>query len=87
MSRGTIRIDVDHCKGCTLCVSACPQEVIVINTEQVNGHGYHPAQLKEEAKHCTGCGICALFCPDACISVYREPMLHSAKEVGVWHGN
>ena len=27
-SRGTVTIDVEHCKGCELCIPACPPEVL-----------------------------------------------------------
>ena len=72
MARGTIIIDQDRCKGCILCTTACPQEVIVITTNNLNAKGYHPAALADPDSKCTGCAICAVICPDACISVFRE---------------
>jgi 2-oxoglutarate ferredoxin oxidoreductase subunit delta len=66
------RIDVKElfCKGCELCVEACPQDVIQLAPERINLKGYHPAEMI--AKGCTGCGICAIVCPEAAITVYRE---------------
>lgn len=74
MIRGTVRIDTDRCKGCDLCVSVCPQDVLTLNPDHLNAKGYHPALLVEtNEKHCTGCAICSVICPDVCITVLREP--------------
>lgn len=72
MVRGTIHIDQARCKGCILCTTACPQEVIVMEESSLNAKGYHPAMLSDPDGKCTGCAICAVICPDACITVYRE---------------
>ena len=37
---GAIVVDVDRCKGCTLCVVACPKQVIDLAARKVNAHGY-----------------------------------------------
>ncbi len=68
--KGTIEVDQMHCKGCNLCVEACPQHVIALDMEHLTPKGYHPAHLIAEG--CTGCVICAIVCPDAAITVYRE---------------
>ena len=66
---GTIRVDETRCKGCDLCVMACPKEVLALARDRLNSKGYHPAQLVADG--CTGCALCAVVCPDACITVYR----------------
>lgn len=68
--KGRIEVNESYCKGCELCVSACPQEVLSLAAERITTKGYHPAELIAEG--CTGCGICALVCPEAAIAVYRE---------------
>ncbi|MEA3351504.1 MAG: 4Fe-4S binding protein [Chloroflexota bacterium] len=68
--KGWIEVDELYCKGCELCVSACPKGVIALDMEHLTPKGYHPAQLIDDG--CTGCGICAVVCPDAAIAVYRE---------------
>jgi 2-oxoglutarate ferredoxin oxidoreductase subunit delta len=77
--RGTIVVNELLCKGCELCVGACPQDVMQL-AERLNTGGYHPAELKAQgaasgaASGCTGCGICAIVCPEAAITVYRETL-------------
>jgi len=67
--RGAIVVDVEKCKGCELCVVACPSDVIKLE-RKVNGKGFHFAYM-ENAEACTGCVNCALVCPDSVITVYR----------------
>ena len=67
--RGAIVVDTVTCKGCSLCVVACPTDVIRL-AEEVNGKGYNFAYMfKPEA--CIGCANCAMVCPDSCITVYK----------------
>lgn len=68
--RGTIIVDTEHCKGCGVCVVACPFKVIDL-AKQVNGKGYNFAEMANPDE-CTGCASCALVCPDSVITVYRE---------------
>lgn len=77
MTKGTVSIQTDRCKGCGLCVQACPQHVLSL-TDTLNARGYHHVQLDERDGHCTGCGICALVCPDVAFTVYREPLRRAA---------
>jgi len=68
--KGAIVIDREHCKGCELCISACPTDVIRME-KNVNGKGYHFAYM-ENPDACTGCANCAVVCPDGVITVYRK---------------
>jgi len=74
---GTIQVNELYCKGCELCMTACPQEVIALDTGRLTPKGYHPACLIQEG--CTGCALCAIVCPDAAITVYRDIPLHQAR--------
>lgn len=67
--KGAIVVDIIRCKGCELCIEACPTKVIKMETK-VNGKGYHYAYMACP-ELCTGCVNCALVCPDSVITVYR----------------
>ncbi len=67
MSR--ITIDKEKCKGCGLCVLACPKNLIVMSDE-FNKKGYHPASFSS-GEDCTGCGFCFQVCPDVVIEVFK----------------
>ena len=69
--KGWIEVNDLYCKGCELCITACPQDVIQLDGSRLTPKGHHPAMLI--ADDCTGCGICAIICPDAAITVLREP--------------
>lgn len=67
---GAITVNEERCKGCRLCVVACPCGVLDLQAKEVNNRGYHFAFMAQPDK-CIGCSSCALVCPDACIEVYR----------------
>jgi 2-oxoglutarate ferredoxin oxidoreductase subunit delta len=67
--RGAIEVDIERCKGCNLCVVACPTNVLQL-AKQVNGKGYNYSYM-ENPEACTGCTSCSLVCPDSVITVYR----------------
>jgi 2-oxoglutarate ferredoxin oxidoreductase subunit delta len=64
-----LEIATNRCKGCGLCVDACPRHVLVLDESTVNVLGYHPVQLTNAAE-CTSCAICARICPDVAFTVY-----------------
>ena len=63
-------IDKNCCKGCELCVAACPRSVLVMS-DDFNKSGYHYSVFKNRDR-CNSCTSSAVICPDACIEVYRE---------------
>ncbi len=67
--RGTVVINTDRCKGCDLCVVACPTDVLSLGKE-VNAKGYNYAEIVKP-DDCIGCANCGLVCPDGCITVYK----------------
>ncbi len=69
-AKGRIDINAERCKGCELCTTVCPQNVIQL-ANWFNAKGYRPALLVDPAGECTGCAVCAVICPDAVITVYR----------------
>lgn len=67
--RGEIIVDIERCKGCELCVVACPEETLGL-AKVINKKGYRYAISIHD--NCTGCANCALVCPDAVIKVFRK---------------
>jgi NAD-dependent dihydropyrimidine dehydrogenase PreA subunit len=78
--RGLLRVSVEECKGCGLCVEACPPKVIGMS-ERLNHYGYRTATYAGAG--CTGCGICFMVCPEpGAITV----LLAVNRPAGVGHG-
>jgi NAD-dependent dihydropyrimidine dehydrogenase PreA subunit len=76
--RGKLQIDVEECKGCGLCVEACPPKVIRLG-DGLNHYGYRTAQYAGAG--CTACGICFLACPEpGAITVLRRVARRAATE-------
>ena len=61
-------VDNGICKGCELCVGACPKNILELDKKVTNSKGYHPAHVTDESL-CIGCGSCVIMCPDMAIVV------------------
>ena len=72
--RGMLRVDADECKGCGLCVEACPPKTIALS-EGLNHYGYRTATYAGTG--CTGCGICFMVCPEPGAITVLKLMRHS----------
>lgn len=73
LTRGTVKIDVEACKGCDLCIDACKPQVLVMTTDRRNQRGY---RFPELLAGCTACRACAQICPDFVFQVWKfeEPV-------------
>lgn len=65
-----VTVDVHFCKGCGLCVDACPLHLMELDATQITAKGYNPARCTDQER-CTGCASCAIMCPDVAIKVVR----------------
>ena len=70
MKMAKLTFKTDNCKGCSLCVYACPKGILRIATDKINKKGHHPAECTDMEK-CIGCASCAMMCPDCIIKVER----------------
>ena len=68
MAKVTFLTDV--CKGCGLCVIACPKKIVRLAEDKLNAKGHHPAEVADQ-EQCIGCAFCATMCPDCVITVER----------------
>ncbi len=66
-----LTIDEILCKGCGLCVRACPKGILALSKTKINAKGYHPAELTDAAS-CIGCASCAKTCPDVVIRIEKD---------------
>ena len=62
-----IVIDPELCKGCELCINACPQQILKMGRE-INAKGYYFAEVAEQMR-CIGCRLCCITCPDVAIEM------------------
>jgi len=65
-----ITINNTLCKGCGLCVDACPKKILQMSKTHINQMGYFTVEDLDPAK-CTGCAACAIMCPDIAIEVEK----------------
>ena len=65
-----LTFEIEYCKGCGLCVDACPKKILQIDHSSINQKGHTPVRVTDESA-CSGCALCALMCPDCVITVER----------------
>ncbi len=65
-----VTIATEKCKGCGLCVRACPKGLLALAKAKLNSKGYQPAEITDMAA-CIGCASCARTCPDVCITIEK----------------
>ncbi len=59
VTSGMVEVDAGTCKGCELCVKACPASALEIHEGK--------ARMVEELPMCMSCGDCAALCPEGAI--------------------
>lgn len=78
VTRGSLVIDTDRCKGCDLCIDACRPGVLEMTITDLNPRGFRFPQLVSEG--CTACRACAQICPDYVFQVWKfeEPVVNDS---------
>ena len=66
-----VTFNVDLCKGCGLCVTACPKKILELDKDALNKKGYNPAKITNQDA-CIACAMCATMCPDVVITVEKD---------------
>lgn len=62
----TLTVRRAYCKGCKLCVEACPAHILALDDEEI--------VVVEDISRCIFCGACAGWCPDFVFVVDRGPV-------------
>jgi 2-oxoglutarate ferredoxin oxidoreductase subunit delta len=72
MRKGYVEVLVNRCKGCEMCIPACPFSLMTFPMKTLNKAGYFIAEFDDSEEKCTACKMCATACPDAAIVVYKR---------------
>jgi 2-oxoglutarate ferredoxin oxidoreductase subunit delta len=62
-------VDPNYCKGCGLCMEACPKKIIAFSSN-INSKGYHFAECVNQDA-CIACKMCYTICPDVAITIEK----------------
>ncbi|HSR13829.1 MAG TPA: 4Fe-4S dicluster domain-containing protein [Thermodesulfobacteriota bacterium] len=65
-----IDLNLKWCKGCSICVDACPKKVFE-KSGRISEKGF-PVILVAHPELCTGCLQCEMLCPDLALNVKTE---------------
>ncbi|MGI6766579.1 MAG: 4Fe-4S dicluster domain-containing protein [Lentihominibacter sp.] len=65
-----ITVDKACCKGCNICLTACPKKIFV-KSKNRNNYGTSMPGI-EGAENCILCRMCERLCPDGAIDVSED---------------
>ena len=65
-----LTINKEACKGCGLCVTACPKKILRVSQTVSNNQGYFVVE-EIAPEQCIACAFCATVCPDCVITVEK----------------
>ncbi len=68
LAKDTFRIEINRewCKGCGICVTFCPHEVLRLDEEE--------KAVVRHPERCNFCGMCELRCPDIAIEIIQDDL-------------
>jgi len=70
MANAKITVNTRLCKGCGLCITACPKKLLELDGGCINDKGYNVMRITDESA-CSLCANCAITCPDAAITLEK----------------
>jgi len=71
VTKGRVTVIKERCKGCRLCVTYCPRNVLHMSQTFNNKGYYYPEAADEDA--CVNCHFCEVVCPDFAIYSSEVP--------------
>jgi len=78
---GEIKVDVDSCQACGVCIEVCPSNAIFFPKFEI---GKEPERIKVNEDVCIYCGACEKACPLNGITVIRKNVSYSVKGESPW---
>jgi len=63
-----VKIDIEKCKGCKLCIYYCPKKLIK-ESKKLNKRGIYVVEFDDSKNECLGCRQCAIMCPESAIEI------------------
>lgn len=71
ITKGTVHIIEDRCKGCGYCIEFCPRAILAFSN-RFNKKGYHPPEVLDD-QGCVNCHYCEIICPEFAIYSVETP--------------
>ncbi|MFV2015866.1 MAG: ferredoxin family protein [Candidatus Heimdallarchaeota archaeon] len=68
----TILIQNQLCKGCELCVTFCPEDILEMGTELNTKSYFFPHAIPNKEANCKQCRNCERVCPELSIFLLSE---------------
>ena len=68
-TRGDFQFSTEKCTACQLCVLACPNKVIQVNSKKDTDGHRHFDSYQMSLGYCLYCGLCVEACPTAAIEM------------------
>ena len=65
-----MQVIFERCKGCGLCTTVRPKQIVALQKEKRNAKGYFTAICTDQ-NACISCAMCAMICPDCAILVEK----------------
>lgn len=70
VAKAKMTVNTELCKGCMLCIAACPKNILKLDKGNMNENGYHVMHITD-LDACILCANCAITCPDAAITLEK----------------
>ena len=74
-----IKIMIEQCDGCELCVEFCPTDVLAIDKYSFNSRMLNYVIISD-LDACTGCKMCERICPSVSIFVIEKDVPEEVTE-------
>ena len=77
----SIMIQNQLCKGCELCVTYCPEDILEMGTELNTKSYFFPHAIPNKEADCKQCRNCERVCPELSIFLLSEWGIHYGSKI------